>query len=506
MNRLKVNINGTDYDLPTAQFMDPDSIDLSNWDDEIVGSMIMYFNAPVSTDDIIDPVGLSISYGDFIISLENGMHITMQFVREYDVYTDYLTVRGLYNADSTPFGNLKGLDGGGYDPYIFGIYYKDHNETEYYGICIGSESGPQMGYCQIFLFNPAIWDGNVIDPYTGQPLPPVQGGWGSWDRSTDQIGANPTPSAVVPFNSGVNMYVLDSAALQSFSGFLWGSDESIFAALWSRYTNYVYNPIGAIIACHSLPTEFTPAGTSRSAISLAGTALFPISGTLKSSSTQFIDQSYTLNIAEFYGDFMDYTSTRIVLHLPFCGVAVIDPVYCVGGGLTVLYRCDVCTGNVTAFIIGSNRFGHSELIQCAGGNAAYTVALTGHSDGMMEALGSAAKTITGAAATAMTGVPVSTGGSTDIIGQKESTTIIGNMSGSSAITSSLDLYAELIYTEPSNPEGYTSLRGRPSDIGATVGSFQGFTVFSDVHADGVYRATDDEKRMIEQMLKAGVII
>ena len=500
MDRLRVNINGTDYNLPNLIIPD-DSINISNWQHTSQGDAVYYWGATVS---VSDAAPIMVPYGTYIVMLENGMYLNMSYSETYDVYSDFFEILGLYNPDSTPVGSPMGQSGGDYhDLGLVGVRYT-YNDSVYWGLGITTDTPGELA--QLFLFNSVIYDDSIIEPYEDGPQDPVQGGWGSWDRSTDGVGANATPGNLAPFNAGVNMYVLNSGALASFTGMLWGSDESLFTALWSRFVNYRYNPIGAIIACHALPTEFTPSGTTTTAIQLAGTALFPISGTLKRASTQFIDASYNIDLAEFYGDFMDYMNTRIIVHLPFCGVAVLDPVYIVGGGLTVLYRCDVCTGNVTAFLICTNRAGRSELIQCAGGNAAYTVALTGHSDGMVEAVGSAVKTIAGGVATAMTGVPVSAGSGGDPMMQKESTTICGQMAGSSAVTSSLDLYLEIVYTEPSNPVGYTALRGRPSDIGGTVGSFSGYTVFSDVHADGISRATDDEKRMIEQMLKQGVII
>ena len=478
---------------------------LSTWNDETQGDALYYIGYPVSPGSASVPGSTMVPYGTYIVMLSNGMYLNMSYDETYGIYDDYFSINGLYNPDSTPVGSGGGVSGGNTnDPGLVGVRYQ-YNDKWYIGFAVTTSDSTD--FYIVYLFNDVIYEDDIVAPYEDGPEDPTQGGWGSWDRSTDGVGANATPSNVVPFGNGVNMYVLSSAALASFTGFLWGSDESIFAALWSRYTNYIYNPIGAIIACHSLPTEFTPAGTTTTVIKLAGTGLFPISGTLKAAATQFIDQSYSIDLAEFYGDFMDYTNTRVVVHLPFCGVVCLDPVYLVGGGLTVLYRCDVCTGNVSAFLICRNRAGRSELIQCAGGNAAYTVALTGHSDGMIEAIGNAANASVAMAATSLTGVPVSGGNtSIDILGQKEQTSIVGRMSGSSAITTSLDLYLEIVYAEPSNPEGYTALRGRPSDIGGTVGSFTGFTVFSDVHADGIARATDDEKRMIEQMLKQGVII
>lgn len=501
MDRLRVIINGTDY---TLQMCDVPSgtWNLSGWSAGTQGDAKYFYTDPATIGTAAEPGILNFQYGTFIIMLENGMYLNLQYDETYSIYSDFVQYSGLYNSDGTAVGSAYGSSGEVPDLGVFGIRYTSGTDI-YIGIAFTTGT---PDYYAVYLFNQEIYEDSMQEPYEDGPQDPIQGGWGSWDRSTDGVGANTTPSGVVPFGSGVNMYVLNNSALRSFSGFLWGSDESLFAALWSRYTQYIFNPIGAIIACHALPSEFMPSSISTTVIRLAGTALFPISGTIGTASTQFIDQSYSISLDEFYGDWMDYMCTRIILHLPFCGVAVLDPVYLVGGGLTVLYRCDVCTGNVTAFILCTNRAGRTELVQCAGGNAAYTVALTGHSDGMMEALGSAAGAIAGGVATALTGVPMSGGGSSDILMQKESTQIVGRMSGSSAITSSLDLYLEVIYQEPSNPQGYTRLRGRPSDIGGTVGSFRGYTVFSDVHADGISRATDEEKRMIETILKQGVII
>lgn len=502
MDRLRVIINGTDY---TLQMCDVPSgtWNLSGWSAGTQGDVKYFYTDPATIGTAAEPGVLNFQYGTFIIMLENGMYLNLQYDETYSIYSDFVQYSGLYNSDGTAVGSAYGSSGEVPDLGIFGIRYTSGTDI-YIGIAFTTGT---PDYYAVYLFNQEIYEDSMQEPYEDGPQDPIQGGWGSWDRSTDGVGANTTPGNVVPFNAGVNMYVLNASALSSFSGFLWGSDESLFAALWSRYTQYIYNPIGAIIACHTLPSEFMPSGTTTTVINLAGTALFPISGTLKRASTQFIDAAYSISLSEFYGDFMDYTNTRIILHVPFCGVAVLDPVYLVGGGVQVLYRCDVCTGNVAAFVICTNRSGRSELIQCLGGNCAYAVALTGHSDGMMEALGSAAKTAIGGVATAMTGVPVAGGGSaTDILMHKESTTVSGSIGGSSAITSSLDLYLEIVYTEPSNPAGYTSLRGRPADIGGSVGSFRGYTVFSDVHADGIGRATSAEKQMIEDALRKGVII
>lgn len=511
MDRLRVSINGTDYTLPISQFMDPAQVDLSNWDDEVVGDYAMYYAPTIYESDLLNAGGLGLGYGEYIIMLESGMYITLTYEQEREGIPNFVTVLGLYNADGTAFGNLKGLSCDGQEPTIYSIYYKDINDNVYYGICIGDASGPMHGYCQIFLFNEAIWSGNTVDPYTGEPIPPTPGGWGTWDRSSDEVGPSPLPSTILPISSGVNVYRINAAALHNFSQYLWGSNETLWTALWGRYANFRYNPIGAIITAHALPTDFLPTGSATSAIKLAGTSLGPISGSCASVTTQFTEKSWTLQIPEFYGDFMDYTATSVILHMPFIGRIPIDPIYCVGGGITIVYRCDTCTGNIAAMILATNRSGRRECIMTASGNCAYSVPITGHDDGMVEMIGSNASTIIQgvktAAASVATGKPQgSIGGFKNPLTQKQTTDIVGNMAGSGAIVTNLSLYAEILYSEPSNPDHYTQLRGRPSDIGGTVGDFTGFTIFSDIHADAISGATDEEKREIEQTLQRGVYV
>ena len=77
MDRLRVSINGTDYTLPIAQFMDPAQVDLSNWDDEVVGEYAMYYASTIDESNLLNAGGLGLGYGEYIIMLQSGMYITL---------------------------------------------------------------------------------------------------------------------------------------------------------------------------------------------------------------------------------------------------------------------------------------------------------------------------------------------------------------------------------------------------------------------------------------------
>lgn len=502
MDRLQININGTDYNLPLGT-VEPNTWTLSGWDDETQGDALYFYDSAAAADaGFIPPAPLGLSYGEFILLLNNGMYLSLTYEEEHEGYSDYLSIFGLYNSNGDPVGSGAGTSGSYSGAAIVGIRYT-YGENEYIGFGITNEDNE---YMIVYLFNDDIYESSIVEPYDENPdFPPTPGGWGDYNRDSDQVGASAIPSTMLPLASGINMYVLNATAFRNFTQYLWGSNETIWTALWGRFVNYRFNPIGAIINCIMLPTDFIPSGSAASGISIAGTKLSPISGTLTATTTQFVDCTYSFSLPEFYGSFMDYVGCEVILHLPFVGPVSIEPIYCVGGGITILYRCDVATGNITVFLICTNRSGRAECIRTASGNCAYGVPVTGHDDGIAEMLGSATKSaVSGATSGGVTGALVGLAGALEV--PRHETSIIGNHSGSSAACTNLNLYAELVYTEQSNPQYYTALRGRPSDIGGTVGSFQGFTIFSDIHADAINGATDAEKREIEAALKRGVYI
>lgn len=445
----------------------------------------------------------SLPYGGYHITLENGMYINCTKLEDVDDVDD-ISIDGIYKADGTPIGGVSGMNHNNIPKgrsKIFAISARYNNKT---WIGIGFFLDGTTIIATPYLCNGEMTDDSLQEPYDDTGLDPDPNGWGTWDRSTDEVGAGDTPSSVMPFGSGVNMYHISNTALHTLENYFWGSNETIMSALWGRFTNHFYNPFSGVMSIHLLPTDFFPTGTSVAGVHVSGTFL-PITGdTCNSVNTQFIDASWSMDLPEFYGDYMDYTAVKIVLHIPFCNILTLDPAYCAGGSIEVLYRCDVCTGNVTAFVLATNRDGRTECVSTLGGNCAYSIPVTGHNDGSVEFMGKAAQSIAGGVATAFTGTPMGGAGLPEL--PKETTQISGNMSGNSAITTNLQLYAEIIYTEPSNPDHYTDLRGRPSDIFGTVGSFTGYTIFSDVRADGIAGATDAEKAEIERLLKEGVII
>lgn len=366
-----------------------------------------------------------------------------------------------------------------------------------------------------------------INPYDpgGQEYPDgtPDGGYGSGTANKGDATAGTVPTHPIVSGRGVHYMLVNDAQLADFSDHMWGRGTGVFETLWQKWENYKFNPMAGVLTCHALPTAFYPtvAGAA-SSISIAGTSV-PVSCTAVS--IGIVEQVYTESLADIlqYGSFLDFDYLQIFAHIPFCGICEIPPSACIGGSVKFIYRCDILTGNVACWVCTVDRFGATHQINCLTGNCAYIVPITGNDNGMSAIIGALSSNLTamvgsfekGAQAFATGGSPgaggVSAAGSTAnalrMVTAQKHTTVAGNVSGSVAILSNMHLFLDITYANPSYPSTMLDVRGTPSDRGGSVGTFAGtYTEFSDVHADGIPGATEEEKRMIETALKQGVYV
>ena len=82
----------------------------------------------------------------------------------------------------------------------------------------------------------------------------------------------------------------------------------------------------------------------------------------------------------------------------------------------------------------------------------------------------------------------------------------GNISGAVGYMDFQYPYLVIKRGIPSYPNNWRAEIGAPRYQEFEVGDLSGYTEFAEIHADAVNGASDDEKTMIEDFLKAGVII
>lgn len=331
------------------------------------------------------------------------------------------------------------------------------------------------------------------------------GGYANGFPVGDPAATSEIKGIVFPFGSGVHCYVITPAQLNEFSRYMWGSAAGVFdeGGLWGKFQNYKFNPIAGILSCHSLPLVLMPAGGGSAPISIAGTTLATATGAPCSSQfTSWV--SNAVEIPEPWGTFVDYAYATISIYLPFCGVVPVDVSAVVGGSIYVRYYCDVINGNVSAWIVGTDRNGVQQLLKTATGNAAYHIPITGNDNGQGEIIGSIKQAVTSglsgnAGGLIAAGVNIISGA------EQHHTESVGSMNGNAGYCASTEVFLICNWSYPIYTGNYDYIRGRPSEVSGTVGSFSGYNEF-EVHADSISGATDEEKREIESLLNSGVYV
>lgn len=354
--------------------------------------------------------------------------------------------------------------------------------------------------------------------YWGPPSS-TGGGSGSYTDTNDTPGMPSSPPNLFAIYTGSDYgvhlyYVNDMASWNDFEAALWTASGS----LWSNWQMYKFNPIAGVVGCHFLPSAFiasTSSMQSESSIRIAGMNVSVSNYVKDLSPFQFCDYDVgSVSLAEYFGTAMDYSPhTDIRLYLPFCGMVQLDANRCVGGTISVKYRCDCMTGNVCAYVFLTDRTGVTTALVTATGNCAISIPITGNDNGVGQVVGSLGSAIMGAITGLATGNYVGAAGAAlhgaaGIASARHNTQITGSVSASAAIISPMQCRIEVLRPCVSTPELGTDLRGRPADISVNQISDlsgTGFASFSDVHPD-IAGATAAECAEIERLLHEGVIL
>lgn len=393
-------------------------------------------------------------------------------------------------------------------------------------IALGFPNVTQFTACLIVSAN--VLGAKATNHKGGENTPPGAGadadaGWGSYDYASDEATGSALPSSgAIPVSAsghGHHLYRMTAAALQQLGDHLWGRGSvtdkvAAISDLWQRWQNYRFTPIAGIISCMRLPDALTPISTSADVgVRLAGTHV-PIDGTI--SGCTWIDSAPTkaeqvldADINPEFGSWLDFEGVSITLMLPFVGRVDVSPSACMGGHIRVDYYCDPLNGNCAAMIWTTDRWGKSCLYQQATGNCAVQVPLTGQSDGMIPMIGSQLSGVVSGAIAAATGNAAGMVGSmVNVAGaaamERHRLQTAGNYAGSTAYIGSTQAAILITYAHPTKSPHYDHVHGRPSDYGADLGDYSGYTVLHDVDVD-IPGATAQECEEIKRLLESGVI-
>ena len=364
------------------------------------------------------------------------------------------------------------------------------------------------------------------------PDPPI----GSIVDPIPPVGISPWPSmpgTPLAFSQGgglVTVYHPTPAELYAFEQWLWVTYAD---ATIDKIFN---NPFDGVITLFELYCTPTDVGTQTIK-----------SGFLDSGISSAVISRYTeidcgtLGIPEYYGNYLDYSPySKAHVYLPFIGVVELNVDDIVGHAVNITYRIDEYNGSCIAMItvakvteVNGEDVEYSNTMYQFSGNCAVELPLAGGSQaaikaGMMQANAyqnaaniSAGASLVGGIGSLLLG---SVGGAISGLGQAASNYAYGQanalsnmLSGKSTVQKSGTFGSShgamgiktpfITITRPKQIQvpNYNELYGYPAHKMVYVGDCTGFIRCREVHVVSA-AANDEEKTMIENLLKTGVYV
>lgn len=344
---------------------------------------------------------------------------------------------------------------------------------------------------------PNFYDGNPVslggNSGTG-------GGNGDYNEKGDDIDIPDIPTYSALYSGFINVYAPTLSQLNELSTYMWSSD------ILDTIKKFYANPMDIILGLSIVPV--LPQTTGLKNVVMGGIS----TGVNMYEVTQQYASIYCgeIQIKEFWGSALDYSPyTKIQIYLPYIGIRTLNTDDVMNKIVEVVYRIDVLTGSLTAFI----KSGGSVLYQFSG-NCANAIPISGRdfsqiiqsaisatvSLGTTVATGGANAPIT--AGTALSGVLTTAG---NVCNSKTQVQKSGNMGGTSGLLGEQTPYLIIERPKQSMPIDYMKFVGYPSNITSVLSALTGYTEVESVHLEGI-TATDTEKAEILKLLQEGVIL
>lgn len=332
-------------------------------------------------------------------------------------------------------------------------------------------------------------------------------------------GISPLPVMPSPFpdivpssdTSGlIHVYNPTSAEMISFGRWLWVTyADATIDKIWN-------NPFDGILGAFELyatPSTRTPKENIRSGFLVSDTQ------------AAVVDKRYisincgAIVIPEEYGNYLDYSPyTKVYAYLPFIGIVELDADDIVGHGINITYYIDTYNGSCIAQITVA-KSGYSNTIYQFSGNCAVDVPMSGGSQaaikagligaaatGIASVVGGIATGLTGNAAGAVGGIAYGLGGAiAHAVSQKSSVQHSGTFGASYGAMGAKIPY--IIVKRPIQKQvwNYNRDYGFQAHKRVVIGSCHGFLRVREVNVIST-SATDEEKKLIEDLLKEGVYV
>ena len=380
------------------------------------------------------------------------------------------------------------------------------------------------------------------DPFNENP----QGGefaeLGDFDETYQQLLSELPEPETLNYGHFLTAYQLDSGNLVDIGDFLF--DTNFWTSLKNKFEG-LSDPLSMIVSAVEIPFTL---GAVPTTFKLGGIEVENGEGKAimcAKHSTRYVKYGFgSIRLLEVWGTAKDYTNCDISIFLPYVGMRQIDPDLGVNSVLTLAVIIDVWTGDLNYMLEVNNNSMQNKYYGSAGVpyrwsgncgnkipigkvdpstpilNVAASLGSMAVGAGMMAltgGIGGAAAAATGGMVTAGSAVGDGAGAGLITSGARGAMQDLtngfspiaqssGNISGAVGYMDFQYPYLVIKRGVPSYPNNWRQEIGAPRYQEFQVGSLSGYTEFAEIHADAVNGASDDEKLMIEEMLKAGVIL
>ena len=345
-------------------------------------------------------------------------------------------------------------------------------------------------------------------------------GGGSFDDSSDAFGLPSLPSLGVSQAGFVNVYKPTAGQLVGFADDLFpdfqmptpstkegidGVVENLnnVATVMGFFADSYLNKglVDYVIDCHIVPVA--PSITDNTGIKV-GYKTFNYNPSKVTSDYVEFDCG-TLQIAEYYQNFLDYEGTRAKLYAPFIGFVDIKPEWFQSGSLRLVYHFNIIDGSCIAFVIATSSKSKlkNTVVATYGGNCCVHMPITGlNYSSMISGIASG----TGKIVSGVFGGNLGkiAGGAEQVATARPS---IEQSNGYNAGMSFMCYRRPYLLIErpvASFSQNYPKEEGLPLNVTKKLSEIKGFTTCTAPIVDN-FHCLEEEKEMIKQALIEGTI-
>ena len=263
------------------------------------------------------------------------------------------------------------------------------------------------------------------------------------------------------------------------------------------------NLINYVIDCHIVPVRPTTANNTGLKIGFKTFNYNPN----KVTSDYVAFNCGVLEIGEYYHNFLDYVGTRAKLYLPFVGFVNVNPEWFIGGRLQVLYHFNVIDGSCIAFIIGTSS--KSKLLDTVvatfGGNCCVHIPITGvnYSSMISGVVSGASQIVSGISSGSISNI---TSGALGILDAHPDLQQSNSYNAGMSYMCYRKPYLIIERPVADFSQNYPHEKGLPLNATYQLNALSGFTQCDDINFNVNFTCTEEEKNMIKDALRKGVIL